>query len=513
MTTDTRGLAAAPPTGPGRRTRRRPGTAADGPATSTPATRTALRVARCPSPCGRLLPGLVILVAVVQMARPVGDPDTFWHLAAGDRLRETWSFNGPDPWSTMSTQPWRLHEWLPELLMSFAQQVLGLPGVSWLLPLGGAAIAPAPVGASCAGRPRSSPPTLVLVVALVGDEPEPVAAAAPASRSPSPWPVTGAWLRTRRGRPPPVVARPGDVGLGLQPRHVVRRRRHRGRRARRDRRSTAPCAAARGCASRSCPLGLARRRRRDPDRPRAAPVTLRRHASTTQFVDEWSSPSLTDVAFVAFLVARRDGRPRLGARAPPHPRGPRSSSSGSPIGFALLYVRTVAVGAAIIAPMAATAIQGLLPAWTREPLAPPRGRPDASASRRRRCSSQPCPRRPTRRVAGVGRQRPRPPARGPAAAAPSLCNDYGVGGWLIWKHPNVRPTIDGRVEIYAVRPRQGAHRLRARGPGLAGLPARGPAARYALLTKDQPVVEALVRQAHWTVVQRGSTYVLLRAPR
>ena len=76
---------------------------------------------------------LVILVAVIQIARPIGDPDTFWHLAAGDRLRQTWTFNGPDPWSTMSTQPWRLHEWLPELLMSVVQQVLGLPGVAWLL--------------------------------------------------------------------------------------------------------------------------------------------------------------------------------------------------------------------------------------------------------------------------------------------------------------------------------------------------------------------------------------------
>ena len=25
-----------------------------------------------------------------------------------------------------------------------------------------------------------------------------------------------------------------------------------------------------------------------------------------------------------------------------------------------------------------------------------------------------------------------------------LCNDYGSGGWLIWKHPNeLRPAIDG----------------------------------------------------------------------
>ena len=46
-----------------------------------------------------------------------------------------------------------------------------------------------------------------------------------------------------------------------------------------------------------------RRGRRDPGRPRAADVTfaVREYA---RFVTEWRSPSLTDIAFVAFLVAR-----------------------------------------------------------------------------------------------------------------------------------------------------------------------------------------------------------------
>ena len=97
----------------------------------------------------QLLPGLVVFFTVLRMVRPVNDPDTFWHIAAGDRLRETWSFSGPDPWSTMSTQPWRLHEWLPELLMSGVQQAFGLAGVSWLLPVGAAAIGALLLGASC----------------------------------------------------------------------------------------------------------------------------------------------------------------------------------------------------------------------------------------------------------------------------------------------------------------------------------------------------------------------------
>ena len=157
----------------------------------------------------------------------------------------------------MSTQPWRLHEWLPELLMSWTQQVLGLAGVAWLLPLGAAAIA---LTLWLATRPRA--PLLataaVTSVALVAHEPEPVAATAPGV------------LRPRRGVPAPgwlraaTVDRAGgssrDVGLGLQhgmwffgvvigvghaPRHLPRP----GRRTRRS-----------GFASPSCPSVRWRRR-------------------------------------------------------------------------------------------------------------------------------------------------------------------------------------------------------------------------------------------------------------
>ena len=36
--------------------------------------------------------------------------------------------------------------------------------------------------------------------------------------------------------------------------------------------------------------------------------------------------------------------------------------------------------------------------------------------------------------------------------------------------------------------------------------------RWALVPSDLPVAEALVRQTFWTVVGRGSTYLLLKAP-
>ena len=81
----------------------------------------------------------------------------------------------------------------------------------------------------------------------------------------------------------------------------------------------------------------------------------------------------------------------------------------------------------------------------------------------------------------------------PLAALPQgtvVCNDYGVGGWLIWRHPNVRPTIDGRVEVYATGHVKEHIDFERAAPGWQAY-VRRTGCTYALLTKDQPVVEAL----------------------
>jgi hypothetical protein len=75
-----------------------------------------------------LLPWFLLLGRRYQIA----DPDTFWHIRAGDFLRSTWQFSGPEPWSPFSSNPWVLHEWLPELAFSMANQMDGLPAVAWV---------------------------------------------------------------------------------------------------------------------------------------------------------------------------------------------------------------------------------------------------------------------------------------------------------------------------------------------------------------------------------------------
>ena len=451
----------------------------------------------------QLLPGLVVSFTVLRMVRPVNDPDTFWHIAAGDRLRETWSFSGPDPWSTMSTQPWRLHEWLPELLMSGFQQAFGLAGVSWLLPVGAAAI-----GLCFWVVVRREAPLLVATIVLVV-----ATVALSGSLSLRPHLVsfalaavtTGAWLATRRDRRPRwwlvpltwawacshgmwfvgvVIGLVALVGLFLD--GTVRGR------------SWLRLALV--------PIGSLAAAAVTPVGPEllVAPFSVREYA---KFVTEWRSPALTDIAFIAFLVL---AAVTLLVWSRERRRTPWTEILlvGLAIGFSLLYVRTIAVGAAIVAPMAAMAIARVV-RLPREPIA------------RREVALTIGLTALGLVVAGLlAPSRGAQPDWGPndldrqIAALPAgtvLSNDYGSGGWLIWKHPNVRPAIDGRTEIFTVAHVESYMTFQSAATGWDDyLDQTG--CRWALVPSDLPVAEALVRQTFWTVVGRGSTYLLLKAP-
>ncbi|MER7071489.1 hypothetical protein [Terrabacter sp. NPDC000476] len=451
----------------------------------------------------QVLPGLAVLSVVVVLARPVSDPDTFWHLAAGDRLRETWSFSGADPWSTMSTLPWRLHEWLPEVVMSLAQQAFGLPGVSWLLPLGGAGIT---LALWLAVR-RHAPLLVTAVVVLVA------VVAMSSSLTLRPHLVsfalatvtTGAWLRTRddgRARwwlvPLTWVwacshgmwfvgVAVGVAALaGLLLDGVARGRAW-------LRLALVPLASL--VAAALTPVG--------PELL-AAPSSVREYA---QYVTEWRPPSLSDIGFVAFL-ALAGVTVLVWSRARLRVPWTELALAALAIGLALLYVRTVAVGAAVLAPVVAPSLARAA-GLPREPL------------RRREVAL-------TLTLAAVGLvvsgalapARAAQPQWGPndldrpIAALPAgtvVCNDYGSGGWLIWKHPNVRPAIDGRTEIYSLAHVESYMAFHRAEPGWTAYLSR-TGCRWALVPADLPVAEALVAQTRWTVAARGSSHLLLRAP-
>ena len=102
----------------------------------------ALPPARKAVPVDDFFPLLVPLVAfVLAVFSPavLNDPDTFWHLAAGQ-----WIFaHGvptADPFSfSMPGAPWSAHEWLTEILFAGAFRLAGWSGVVLLT---GAAVGP-----------------------------------------------------------------------------------------------------------------------------------------------------------------------------------------------------------------------------------------------------------------------------------------------------------------------------------------------------------------------------------
>jgi len=75
-----------------------------------------------------LLPLCLVLGYGVMGLLPLGDPDLWWHLRTGELVVEE-GFTRSDPWSWTSTEPWHLHEWLPEVVMYLAYRVGGYHGV------------------------------------------------------------------------------------------------------------------------------------------------------------------------------------------------------------------------------------------------------------------------------------------------------------------------------------------------------------------------------------------------
>ena len=88
-------------------------------------------------------------------------------------------------------------------------------------------------------------------------------------------------------------------------------------------------------------------------------------------------------------------------------------------------------------------------------------------------------------------------------------NDYGLGGWLEWKHRNVVPVIDGMTDAYQVRYVESYVKASKLEPGWRkSFDKTG--AEYALLIYDTPLAAALAEGGEWKTVVHESRYVLLR---
>jgi hypothetical protein len=83
-----------------------------------------------------VLPWLVmagILVCLVaNTARPLTNTDTYFHLRFGHEFLHGWTIRHPGSVSTFATADWVPTQWLSEVVMARTEDELGLAGVAWL---------------------------------------------------------------------------------------------------------------------------------------------------------------------------------------------------------------------------------------------------------------------------------------------------------------------------------------------------------------------------------------------
>jgi hypothetical protein len=70
-----------------------------------------------------------------KSASPISDPDDWWHLRLGNDLIHQRSLAPPSHWSSFATASWVPTEPLPEVVSAYVDRWLGLPGLAWLLGL------------------------------------------------------------------------------------------------------------------------------------------------------------------------------------------------------------------------------------------------------------------------------------------------------------------------------------------------------------------------------------------
>lgn len=446
--------------------------------------------------------GVLPLILLKFGTGPIADPDTLWHIVAGRDLWSTWQFAGPDQLAEFTRLPFVYHQWLPELVMAGANAVAGLSGVAWLFNamLLGFIVA---LYALCRGQGGILAALLATVAGWIG---------AGGSLSPRPQ-VFGfillavslaAWLRTERdgrirwwllpltwlwacvhGTWLYAVGLTVLFGIGmLLDRKVGRRFALR----------AAGLVAALVAVAMLTPLG---------PQLLLAPLAISR---ISPFINEWKPTSITDPHAAATLliglivvVAWIRGRQPVGWT--------RIFLWTAGMASALMYARTIAIGAILLAPLFAEVLQRWLP-------------------------ERAIPRKWEIRTLGTATlvslvlaavlvpATAKAPADVPSSFDPTLAampqgtviwNLDALGGWLLYSHPNIEPTMDTRAEVY------GPDYLGSYVRAISGYPGwqqtvAATGAKYAMVSEDGALADGLQRQLGWTVVATERPYVLLKAP-
>ncbi|QIX27810.1 hypothetical protein ncot_15325 [Nocardioides sp. JQ2195] len=446
--------------------------------------------------------GLLMVMVVRQSARPLSDPDSFWHLRLGEQIWSARSVGTPD-WSTADDRSWVLTQWLPEVVAARFEAWLGLPGVAWLF---GASLLVLVVAVYFMCRQRAGLLASAFATGLA-------VVAMGAGLSPRPHMVTyvllattlAAWLRTVDDLRPrwwllplswlwacchgmwftgPLVGLLVILGLRLDQRVSDR-----------DLVRLAVI-----------PLGSVFLAALTPVGPKllGAPFAV---GGISAYITEWQPPSFRTIGPAAAMLI-------LALVVLTWSRTQRRVPWTNLLlllmatGWTLLAVRTVTLGAIIAAPLLAGAIQ----TWLHR-----RAEPRASWEKPFVLGAA--------AVCLVGlalvvSQVSEEPARVPSGLDPQLSamaagtpvlNDYATGGWLRWAHPGLDPLIDGLTEAYSLDELRDYGTAMAVGAGWEDI-VGSSRAEYALLKESSPLASALEDRLSWVVLGADEGFVLLSAP-
>jgi hypothetical protein len=456
-----------------------------------------------------VIPTIIVIGVFALLTNHAKDPlsntDTYFHLRFGHEfLTGSWSLRDPGSVTAFGTAEWVPTQWLPQLVMAQMEDWFGLAGVAWLSGLLYIALALTlwTVARRYASPIAAAPVTAVAIIAAspgMSMRPQVLSYLLIAV-------TTAAWLQTRRdgkvrwwlvpltwvwamlhGMWPLgiIIGLVAVVGLALD-RAVTR--------------SQWLCLAAipvlSGIAAALTPVG-----------PRLYAAVLE-VSSRSQYFAEWQPPRFTDGNSIALLVLFAVVVIRL-ARRPSVLGWTELLLLLLAGGFAVYSNRTVFVAAVMIVPFAAAAIQEVL--GNRPPV-----------SRLERASvlaaAGVCLAVLAVLVPRTADQPPGPPtypdwlsALDELPAGTSVLNDWGEGGYLMWRYPELNFVMNGYGDIFTDSEIARNYQMDATNGGWLES-VKGTGATYALLRPGARLTYGLDRLEGWTITERSDTLVLLEAP-
>ena len=434
-------------------------------------------------------------------SRPMTNNDTYFHLRFGHEFLDgTWSLRNPGSPTTFGTNDWVPTQWLPQVAMAQLEDWFGLAGVAWfqgLLHLGLALVL------WLLARRYAGPLTAAAIVAVA------LTAASP-GLSMRPQVIsyvlvaltTAAWMRTQEDGKArwwlipmtwvwamchgmwPIGIVIGLVALvGIAADRTA------------DRRTLLRLSA--------IPVGSAVVAALTPVGPALYPAVLLVGGRGKYFA-EWAPANFTHLAGFSLVLLAGVVLLRMLMR--------RSANTwtdvllvGLACAWALYTNRTVAVGAMMLVPLGARVLGRL----RGEPAPPRRAEVIAVVAGTAVC------------LAALAVAVPRTADHAPEdpswaqtldslPAGTPLVNDWGRGGWFIWRWPDLDFVMNGYGDIYTDPELDRNLRLNGTSPGWVS-DVEQTHARYALLVPGSSLDYDL-EQHGWSAMHRSADLVLLVAP-